>query len=145
MKSYIGGKYIPLKLVLFPALAMFGVLLFPIMPITLYLKDVPFQNWPSAFLMLSLIGVAMTSIFSFMAWIFCELCASKLSRITSAICFGIISPLVLIGTLTLVAMVKGNNFLEDINTPQGLENVLILSVSSFIISVVIFWQSTKNT
>ncbi|WP_085297517.1 hypothetical protein [Cognaticolwellia mytili] len=145
MKSYIGGKYIPLKLVLFPSLAMFAALFFLLMPITLSIKSVPFENWPSAFWMLTLIGLTMVGFFSTMAWVFCELCASNFSRIKAAITFGVISPFVFILMLTLVAMTKGHDFLSGINMPQGIENIAILGASAFVFAVIIFWQSTKNT
>jgi hypothetical protein len=80
-----------------------------------------------------------------MAWVFCELYASNLSRIKAAFTFGVISPFVFTLMLTLVAMAKGNDFLSGINTPQGLENIAILGGSSFVFAVIIFWQSTKNT
>ncbi len=145
MKSYVGGKYIPLKLVLFPSLAMFSVFIFLIMPVSLYLKGVPFHNWSPVFIMSLLIGFAMIGFFSIMTWVFCELCASSFSRIKATLYFGLISPVVFILTLSLVAAIKGFNFLSSVNAPQGMENILILIGSSFVFSVAIFWQSTKNT
>ena len=45
----------------------------------------------------------------------------------------------------LVAIEKSNDLLSGINAPQDMENIAILGANSFIIAVITFWQSTKNT
>jgi hypothetical protein len=145
VNSYIGGKYIPLKMVLFPSLAMFLAVIVLVMPVTLFAKGVPFQSWGPAFTSISLWGFTMVGFFSFMAWIFCELLASTISRIKSALLFGIVSPVAFIGILTLAAFFDGNNFLAGLDTEKGIKNMLILSGCSFLFGVIIYWQSTKST
>ena len=145
MNSYIGGKYIPLKMVLFPSLAVFLTVLVLVMPVTLFAKGVPFQSWGPAFTSISLWGFTMIGFFSFMTWIFCELLASTISRIKSALLFGIVSPVAFIVILTLAAFFNGNNFLAGLDTEKGIENMLILSGCSFLFGVIIYWQSSKST
>ena len=99
---------------------------FILFPVSLFLKRVPFSEWlisTKIFFMASS-SMALTAII--LSFLFCHLLYSPLHKYFSAFVFGSLTPLVLLGNISLMTYLSCGRILLRSNTPEGMAILILI-------------------
>ena len=137
-------KYLPFVLVLSISAALLIFFLVLFVPLQLLDIGLSVAEWPRAYGKYIALGGTMFLTATSVAWIFCELNASKFSKGIATIIFGLICPIVFIFLLGFGMWIAQGTFLRGISDPEGMKNIALIYFLFGALSSAIYWETTKN-
>lgn len=137
-------KYYPLSQTVAISLWLMITSIFIVMPIMLFYQGVPLSEWGSPLGKLALVGGLLAGTAIFMAWLFCELYASKIKRLASALIYAVVCPALFLCILGFALLIQQGSFLNGIADPKGKENLVFLLVMLSPICFAIYWSGSKK-
>ena len=137
-------KYYPLSQTIAVSLSLLAGSIFVIMPATLFYEGVPVSAWLSPLGKLAAVGGILSGMSIFMAWLYCELQASKLKRTVSAVIYSTVCPVFFICILGVALLIFQGNFLNGISEPGGKENLFLILAIFAPICFGIYWSGSEK-
>lgn len=114
------------------------------MPVTLLYQGIPFSSWLHPLGTLASVGGILSGMAIFMAWLYCELYASKLNRSVSALVYSTVCPIIFICVLGFVMLIKQGVFLSGISDSEGKKELFLILTIFAPVCFSIYWSGSKN-
>ena len=135
-------KYLRLKQVVVISTIMLIFSLLIVVPVQALIEGVSLSNWPLVYRKFLVICSPIYLSAIALAWLFCELYRTRISRIISALMFGALSPVIFFITLSLFMSVFVGVTIHGLNSPEGIQNLFFLYLLFGSLSFAIYWGAS---